>query len=256
MLFGRRIAAPPGWQCPGCAASTSSTSTTSSSSCWCVTLRVYHRRSGLHTRAGKTHDVCTVLCFLRSIPQVGYGVRWRAAPGLLRRRAGGPRGVDKLSRHTPQSRCSINVWRFVVPWLVLCCIIPVRASRWSIAKRFHFCWFRVHCFAAFARRRMRRVAASFDWKIAHVIPAFCLVNTVGSCAGLLRRAQEQMSKRIVEQIVDVPVPQILHQIVDVPVPQIMGETVEAVNVPLPQIQEQIVEVVNPLLIAVHLFSSF
>ena len=84
----------------------------------------------------------------------------------------------------------------------------------------------------------------FDGKIAHVVPAFCLVNR--SCAGLLRQAQEQMSKRIVGQIVDVPVPQILHQIVDVPVPQIMEETVEAVSVPVPQIQEQIVELVKAL----------
>ena len=66
-----------------------------------------------------------------------------------------------------------------------------------------------------------------------------------------------MSKRIVGQIVDVPVQQILHQIVDVPVPQIMEETVEeTVNVPVPQIQEQIVEEVKALLIAVHLSSSF
>ena len=85
--------------------------------------------------------------------------------------------------------------------------------------------------------------------------------------------QEQMSKRIVEQIVDVPMPQILEQIVHVPVPQIMEETVEAaksipqeriqqraleetVNVPVPQIQEQIVAVVKALLNAVQLFSSF
>ena len=39
--------------------------------------------------------------------------------------------------------------------------------------------------------------------------------------------QEQMAERVVEQIVDVPVPQILDQIVDVPVPQLMEETVEA-----------------------------
>ena len=38
--------------------------------------------------------------------------------------------------------------------------------------------------------------------------------------------QEQISKRIVEQIVDVPVPQIPEQIVEVPVPQVMEETVE------------------------------
>ena len=68
-------------------------------------------------------------------------------------------------------------------------------------------------------------------------------------------------------------PQILDQIVDVPVPQIMEETVEVaklipqeriqqrtleetVNVPFQQIQEQIVAVVRALLIAVDLFSSF
>ena len=56
--------------------------------------------------------------------------------------------------------------------------------------------------------------------------------------------QEQLAERLVEQIVDVPVPQILEQLVDVPVPQITEETDEAVNVPLPQIQEQIVEVVK------------
>ena len=73
--------------------------------------------------------------------------------------------------------------------------------------------------------------------------------------------QEQMAERVVEQIVDVPVPQILEQIVDVPVPQLMEETdevakliaqeriqqhtlEETVNVPLLQIQQQIVEVVK------------
>ena len=58
--------------------------------------------------------------------------------------------------------------------------------------------------------------------------------------------QEQLAERIVEQVVNVPVPQILHRIVDVPVPQIIEETVEAVSVPVPQIQEQIVEVVKAL----------
>ena len=38
--------------------------------------------------------------------------------------------------------------------------------------------------------------------------------------------QEQMAERIVEQIVDVLMPQIQVQFVDVPVPQIMEETVE------------------------------
>ena len=68
-------------------------------------------------------------------------------------------------------------------------------------------------------------------------------------------------------------PQILEQIVDVPVPQITEETVEAaksipeeriqqrtleetVSVPVPQIQEQIVAVVKALLNAVQLCSSF
>ena len=68
-------------------------------------------------------------------------------------------------------------------------------------------------------------------------------------------------------------PQILDQIVDVPVPQIAEETVEAaklipeeriqqrtleetVSGPVPQIQEQIVAVVKALLNAVQLFSSF
>ena len=41
--------------------------------------------------------------------------------------------------------------------------------------------------------------------------------------------QEQMSKRIVEQIVGVPMPQILEQIVDVPVPQIQEQIVAVVK---------------------------
>ena len=53
--------------------------------------------------------------FLRSKLQV---VRGAAAPGccgvVLRRRAGGPRWVHKLSRHTPQTRCFTFVWHHSV----------------------------------------------------------------------------------------------------------------------------------------------
>ena len=45
--------------------------------------------------------------------------------------------------------------------------------------------------------------------------------------------QEQLAARIVEQIVDVPVPQIQVQLVDVPVPQITEETVESAKL-IPQ----------------------
>ena len=70
-----------------------------------------------------------------------------AAPGLLRAdivagrcfgllRAPSCWRSGKLARHTPQSRCSIDVWRLVVPWLVMCSVIPVRASRWSLRSDF------------------------------------------------------------------------------------------------------------------------
>ena len=99
---------------------------------------------------------------------------------------------------------------------------------------------------------------------------FCLTGALGAhdhlCASAVYPGaeikvipQEQMAERIMEQIVDVPVPQIPEQIVDVPVLQIMDGTVEAaklipqeriqqrtleeiVNVPVLQIQEQIVAV--------------
>ena len=54
--------------------------------------------------------------------------------------------------------------------------------------------------------------------------------------------QEQTSKRIVEQIVDVPVPKIPEQIVDVPVPQVMEETVEAAkSIPQERAQQHTLE---------------
>ena len=94
----------------------SSAPSTSSSSCRSVPLRVYHRRSERHTQTGKTHDICIYsFSYLRPMSQV---VRGAAAPGccggLLRRRAGGPRGVHKLSRHTPQTRCFTFVWHHSV----------------------------------------------------------------------------------------------------------------------------------------------
>ena len=94
----------------------SSAPSTSSSSCWSELLRIYHRRSERETQTGKTHDICIYsFSFLRSKLQV---VRGAAAPGccgvVLRRRAGGPRGVHKLSRHTPQTRCFTFVWHHSV----------------------------------------------------------------------------------------------------------------------------------------------
>ena len=87
---------------------------TSSSSCRSVPLRVYHRRSERHTQTGKTHDICIYsFSCLRSIPQV---VRGAAAPGccgvVLRQRAGGPRGVHKLSRHATNSLLHICLSSF------------------------------------------------------------------------------------------------------------------------------------------------
>ena len=77
-------------------------------------LRVYHRRSERHTQTGKTHDICIFFfSCLRSKPQV---VRGAAAPGccgvVLRLRAGGPRGVHKLSRHATNSLLHICLASF------------------------------------------------------------------------------------------------------------------------------------------------
>ena len=103
-VFGVSVAATPGRDCPESAASSSSTSSNSSSSCWLATMRAHHRR--FERYAGKTHDSCIFSDrYLRSC--AGSAVVARC-PGLLRRvlrrRARGPRGVRKLSRHTPQTR--------------------------------------------------------------------------------------------------------------------------------------------------------
>ena len=79
-------------------------------------LPLHHRRSERHTQIGKTHDTCIYsFSYLRSVPQV---VRGAAAPGccgvVLRRRAGGPRDVHKLSSYTPQTRCFTFVWHHSV----------------------------------------------------------------------------------------------------------------------------------------------
>ena len=113
LLCGARVAAPSRKALPG---PRSSAPSTSSSSCLSVQSRVYHRRSERHTQTGKTHDICIYFfSYLRSIPQV---VRGAAAPEccgvVLRRRAGGPRGVLKLSRQTPQTCCFTFVWHHSV----------------------------------------------------------------------------------------------------------------------------------------------
>ena len=93
----------------------------SSSSCRSVPLGVYHRRSERHTQTGKTHDICTYsFSYLRSIPQVVRGGAAASCCGVvLRRRAGGPRGVHMLSRQTPQTRCFTFVWHHSVTRAVI-----------------------------------------------------------------------------------------------------------------------------------------
>ena len=74
-------------------------------------VRVYHRKSERLTHNGKTHDIC-IHSFLFKIDTSG---RARGCCGVvLRRRGGGPRGVHKLSRHTPQTRCLMFVWHHSV----------------------------------------------------------------------------------------------------------------------------------------------
>ena len=73
---------------------------TSSSSCWSGLLRIYHHRSERYTQTGKTHDIC-ICSFFFTIDTSGRARGCCA--GVLRRRAGGPRGVHKLSRHATNS---------------------------------------------------------------------------------------------------------------------------------------------------------
>ena len=68
--------------------------------------------------------------------------------------------------------------------------------------------------------------------------------------------QEQISKRIVEQIVDVPVPQIPEQIVDVPVPQVMEETVEAAkSIPQERVQRRTLEETLGVLVLLEVLAA-
>ena len=78
----------------------SSVPSTSSSSCRSLPLRVYHRRSGRHMQAGKTQDSC-IYSSLFSVNASGRARLLRAGlccGVVLRRRAGGPRGVHNLCK--------------------------------------------------------------------------------------------------------------------------------------------------------------
>ena len=150
-------------------------------------LRVCHRRSERHTQTGKTHDLCIYsFSFPRSIPQV---VRRAAAPlccgVVLRRRAGGPRGVRRLSRHTPQTRCFTFVWhhsvmravvsllftRSCVVFCKTCLGAPLNvASRLSTHRQFHFWRLYVHrcdIVDVFPPR------SSFELLVQHIFLRFC-----------------------------------------------------------------------------------
>ena len=96
----------------GTAGPRSSAPSTSSSSCWSELLRIYHRRSGRHMQAGKTHDSC----IYSSLFSVNASGRARGCCGVvLRRGAGGPRGVHNLCKTQ-----AIICFRSVTP-CCLCC---------------------------------------------------------------------------------------------------------------------------------------
>ena len=70
-----------------------------------VLLRIHHRRSGRHTKTGKTHDICACsFSHLRSIPQV---VRRAAALGLLEVRV-----VYTILARTQVTSLRIFLWVF------------------------------------------------------------------------------------------------------------------------------------------------
>ena len=83
-----------------------------------VLLRIYQRRSGRHTNLARHRTVALFLRYFRvNTPGRAPGccaglLRWAAALGccgvVLRRRAGGPRGVHKLSRHATNSLLHIS----------------------------------------------------------------------------------------------------------------------------------------------------
>ena len=96
---------------------------TSSSSCWLATLRVYHRRSERYMQAAR-HMTIAFFIFLSLFTIDTSGRAPGCCGGVLRqvlRRVGGPRGVHKLSRHTPQTRFFTFVQRSSVMKAVSLC---------------------------------------------------------------------------------------------------------------------------------------
>ena len=103
----------------------SSAPSTSSSSCRSVPLRIYHRRSGCHVQAGKTHDSC-ISSSLFSVNASGRalgccGGQPRCVPFLVEGHCG------ELARHKPRSCFFVRFcWRFLLLLIsLLCCLYCV-----------------------------------------------------------------------------------------------------------------------------------
>ena len=93
--------------------------------------------------------------------------------------------------------------------------------------------------------------------MVHLIISVPLPQILEQIAEMMKVIQqEQISKRIVEQIVDVPVPQIPEQIVDMPVPQVMEETVEAAkSIPQERVQQRTLEETVGVLVLLEVLAA-